>query len=582
MLQNAYNVGMYVAVVPNRNSKPTYLLRESYREGGKVKNRTLANLSRLPMEKIALIDRVLKGHQLVPLEEALRITRSVPHGHVEAVLRMIEHLQIPRLLACRRSRERDLIVALIVQRIVHPSSKLAATRLWKQSTLAEELGVTDADVDEVYGALDWLLARQRRIENKLARRHLRDGQRVLYDVSSSSYTGRTCVLACYGHNRDGRRDLPCIVYGVMTDGEGCPLAVDVYAGNTADPSTLPDQVEKLKSRFGMKEVVVVGDRGLLTQAQIESLRRRPGIGWLSTLRSEGVRELVEKGYVERSLFDERNLAEIRSPDFPGERLVACYNPLLAERRERKREELLAATEERFARIAAEVGRRKKKPLSSEEIGVKVGRVLNKYKVGKHFELTIEDNHFAWRRREESIQREAALDGIYVVRTSEPAERLPAEDAVRQYKQLADVEQAFRSLKSLELLVRPIHHRLAERVRAHVFVCLLAYYVQWHLKRAWSPLLFADEHLREHRAERDPVAPAKPAEALCRKKAARRTPDGNALQSFRTLLSELATRCRNTCEFGAGGTAIRYTRLTEPTPLQAEAFRLLEKACSQQR
>ena len=571
---------MYVAKVPNRNSVPTYLLRESYRENGKVKNRTLANLSHLPHAQIQLISRVLKGEELVPIDDAFRITRSLPHGHVQAVLQMIRQLQLPQLIASRPCRERDLIVAVIAQRILHPSSKLAATRLWKATTLADELNVADADVDEVYDALDWLLARQKRIENKLAKRHLSEGDRVMYDVSSSSYTGRTCALAYFGHNRDGIHGLPCIVYGVMTDAVGRPVAVDVYPGNTGDPSTMPDQMDKLQHRFGLERVVAVGDRGMLTQTQIDALRKRPGLGWLSALRSEAIRKLIEKGRIERSLFDEVNLAEISSPDFPGERLVACYNPILAERRRRKREELLAATEAKFQRIAAEVGRRTKRPLTKDEIGVKVGRVLNQFKVGKHFQLTIEDNRFAWQRQQERIEKEAALDGIYVIRTSEPAPQLSAEDAVRGYKQLADVEQAFRWLKSLDLLVRPIRHRLEDRVKAHVFVCLLAYYVVWHLKQAWAPLLFVDEHLAEHRAERDPVASAEPADEVKAKKATRQTEDGHEVQSFRTLLAELATQCRNTCEFGEGESNVCFSKLTERSPLQSEAFRLLEQSRSQ--
>jgi len=570
---------MYVAEVPNRNSRPTYLLRESYREEGKVKNRTLANLSHLPDDQIQLLRRVLKGEPLISAQDALRITRSLPHGHVQAVLEMVRQLELPRLIGSRSCRQRELIVALIVQRILYPSSKLAATRLWKKSTLADELGVADADVDEVYEALDWLLARQKRIENKLAQRHLANGGRVLYDVSSSSYTGRTCLLARFGNNRDGKK-VPCIAYGVMTDVEGRPVSVDVYPGNTGDPSTMPDQVDKLKRRFGLERVVVVGDRGMLTEARIKALRKRPGLGWLSALRSDAIRTLIDKGRIERSLFDEVNLAEIHSPDFPGERLVACYNPILAERRRRKRDELLAATEAKFRKIAAEVSRRTKTPLTQDQIGVKVGRVQGKFKVGKHFELSIDDNHFAWQRKQEAIKREAALDGIYVIRTSEPADTLSAENAVRGYKQLADVEQAFRSLKGLELLVRPIFHRLDGRVRAHVFVCLLAYYVQWHLKRAWAPLLFADEHLTEHRQERDPVASADPAPELRAKKAARRTEDGHELQSFRELLAELATQCRNTCEFGNFESPLRVTKLTDPTPLGREAFRLLERARSQ--
>jgi transposase len=453
---------------------------------------------------------------------------------------------------------------------------LAATRLWETTTLAEELGVGDTDVDELYAALDWLLTRQKRIENKLAKRHLTEGTRVLYDVSSSSYFGHTCLLARLGHNRDGRRDLPCIVYGVLTDVQGRPLAVEVYPGNTGDPTTVPDQVEKLRGRFGLKRVVLVGDRGMLTQAQINALRQRPGLGWLSALRPEAIRKLIEKGCLERSLFDERSLAEIASPDFPGERLVACFNPLLEERRRRKRESLLAATEKQFARIAAEVARRRKKPLTKAEIGVKTGKVLNKYKVGKHFALTIEDGRFSWQRKQEEIEEEAALDGIYVIRSSEPAEDLSADDAVRTYKRLADVEQAFRTLKGLEVLVRPIHHRVGDRVRAHLFVCLLAYYVQWHLKRAWAPLLFADEHLTEHRAQRDPVAQAEPAAAVRRKKALRRSDEGYPLNSFRTLLTALATQCRTTCQFGDGDSAIPIRKTTEPNTLQNEAFRLLQQ------
>ncbi len=569
---------MFVATVPNRNSPPTYLLRESYRQNGKVKNRTLANLSRLPYQQIQLIRHVLKGEDLVPLDDAFHVARSLPHGHVQVVLDMIHRLKLPQLIASRPCRERDLIVALIVQRILHPCSKLAATRLWKKTTLAEELDVADADVDEVYHALDWLLDRQKRIENKLAKRHLAEGSQVRYDISSSSYTGRTCVLARFGKNRDGIPDLPCIVYGVMADMVGRPISVDVYPGNTGDPSTVPDQATKLRKRFGLKCVVLVGDRGMLTQTQIDALRKRPGLGWISALRSKAIRELIDKGQMERSLFDEVNLAEIRSPDFPKERLMACYNPILAERRRRKREALLVATEAKFQRIAAEVARRTKTPLGKDEIGVKVGRVLNQFKVGKHFQLTIEDNGFQWERKKDKIQREAELDGIYVIRTSESATALSAEDVVRSYKQLADVEQAFRSLKGLELLLRPIFHRLENRVKAHVFVCLLAYYVQWHLKRAWASLLFVDEHLAEHRAERDPVTPAEVAQEVKAKKASRQTEAGHELNSFDTLLAELTTQCRNTCEFGVEESTVSYTKLTDCSPLQSEAFDLLEQFC----
>ncbi len=568
---------MYVAKIPNRNSPPAYLLRESYRENGCVKNRTVANISHLPIQQIQLLSRVLKGEQLLPVEDVFRITRSLPHGHVHAVLDMFAFLKLPRLIASEHCRERDLVLAMIAQRVLDPGSKLATTRLWKNTTLGEKLNVLDADVDELYLAMDWLLRRQKRIENKLAKRHLKNGNLVHYDVSSSSYTGATCVLARFGHNRDGLK-LPSIVYGVMTDDDGRPISVDVYPGNTADPTTVPDQMEKLKTRFGLERIVVVGDRGMLTQTQIDKLRKRPGIGWISALRASGIRDLIDKGHLERSLFDEKNLAEISSPDFPGERLVACYNPILAERRQRKRELLLAATEGKLERIAREVARRTKKPLMKDEIGVKVGRVLNKYKVGKHFRLTIDDSLLTWERKQQAIELEAGMDGFYVIRTSEPSDRLSTDNAVRGYKRLADVEQAFRSLKSLELLVRPIHHRLEERVKAHIFVCLIAYYVQWHLKRAWSPLLFADEHLHQHRADRDPVASAKPTADVQTKKIERKTKDGNELQSFRTLLKELATQCQNTCEFGDESTVI--VKLAEPTPFQTEAFRLLETYCSQ--
>jgi hypothetical protein len=571
-----YNVGMYIARVPNRNSPPSYLLRESYRENGKVKNRTLANLSSLPRPQIAMLSRVLRGESLVAADDAFHVTRSLPHGHVQAVLDMIRRLGLETLLASRPCRQRDLVVAMIVQRILHPSSKLAATRLWNTTSLAEELAVADAEVEELYAALDWLLPRQKRIENKLAKRHLSDGVRVLYDVSSSSYFGRTCPLARFGHNRDGRRDLPCIVYGVMTDNDGRPLALDVYPGNTADPATVPDQVDKLRKRFGLQRVVLVGDRGMLTQAQIDKLRSRPGLGWLSALRCEAIRKLIEKGRLERSLFDERNLAEIRSPDFPDERLVACFNPILAERRRRKREALLVATEAQFARIAAEVKRRTTKPLSKAEIGLKAGRVLNRHKVGKHFTLSIDDGRFRWQRKQQAIEKEAALDGIYVIRGSEPARELSAEDAVRNYKRLGNVEQAFRTLKGVDLMVRPIHHHVNDRVRAHLFVCLLAYYVQWHLKQAWAPLLFADEHLAEHRAVRDPVAPAQPAAEVQQKSAARRTNEGHEVQSFRTLLMALGAQCRQTYRFLENESAIEIQKLTDPTPLQTEAFRLLQQ------
>ena len=568
---------VHVATTKRHYQGKTYtshLLRRSVRVGRQVKHETLGNLSHLPEPLIDLIRRSLAGESFVPAAEAFRVERSLPHGHVEAVLGTLRRLGLDRLIAARRSRQRDLVVALIAERLLHPGSKLATTRCWHHSTLAQQLEVEDADENDLYQALDWLLGRQRRLENKLAQRHLEEGATVLYDVSSSYYEGQHCPLAAFGHSRDGKKGKPIIVYGVLCDRDGRPLAVDVYPGNTGDPATLPEQVEKLRQRFGLARVVLVGDRGLLTQTQIEHLQQHPGLGWISALRSTAIRQLVDDGHLQPSLFDERQLAEITSPDYPGERLIACYNPLLADQRRRKREELLAATEKELERIAAAVVRRKRKPLLAAEIGLKLGRVLNRYKVGKHFETKIADGVFQWARREESIEREAALDGIYVIRTSEQPARLSAADTVRCYKSLAQVERAFRCWKGVDLRVRPIYHRIPDRVRAHIFVCLLAYYVEWHLRQALAPLLFEDEQLEADRRRRDPVAPAQPSAAARRKKATKRTADGLPVQSFSTLLAELATRCQNTCRVASAAPQASFQQLTVPTPLQKRAFELL--------
>src|SRR3990172_627366 len=518
-------VPMYIEPVPNRGSPPAILLRDARSEGKKIIKRTLANLSHWPAGQLDSFRALLRGEALFAVTDLLRIERSLPHGHVEAISEAIRRLGLDSLIASKRCRERDLVLAMIVERLIHPRSKLASTRHWNDTTLADTLGVGDADVDELYAALDWLLARQERIEKKLAARHLSEGGRVLYDVSSSFYTGQHCSLARYGHDRDGKKGLPIIVYGVMTDAKGRAVAVQVYAGNTGDPTTLPDQVDKLRNRFGLSHVVLVGDRGMITQTQIDKIRNHPGLGWISALRSPAIRELVEQGHLQLSLFDKQNLAEIRSPEFPGERLMACFNPLLAEQRRRKREELLAATEKELSRIAASVARRQGKPLSSEEIGVRIGRVIDRYKMAKHFEWTIQPGVLAWSRREESIRREAELDGIYVVRTSEPAERLSAADAVRGYKGLSQVERAFRCLKGLDVRVRPIFHRSEDHVRAHIFLCMLAYYVEWHLRQAWAELLFYYHELPAARLVRDPVAPAQPSESAKAKKSDRQTPPG---------------------------------------------------------
>lgn len=565
---------MYIETVPNRNSRPAILLREGKREGARVRKRTLANLTHWPAAQVEALRRVLKNEPLVGPEAAFRIERSLPHGHVELLLSAIRRTGLDTLISARRCRERDLVLALVIERLLDPASKLATTRLWHTTTVAGELDVEDADVDEVYAAMDWLLERQTRIEAKLAQRHLAEGAQVLYDVSSSYYEGRTCPLMQFGHNRDGKKGRTIVVYGLLADREGRPVALEVYAGNTADPKTVPDQVEKLRGRFGLERVVLVGDRGMLTQTQIEHLKQHPGLGWISALRTEAIRKLADGGALQRSLFDQRNLAGIASPEFPGERLVACYNPVLAEQRRRKREALLKATEECLDKIARQVARRTKTPLSAGEIGKNAGRVLNRFKVGKHFRLTIQDGVFQYARRTEAIQREAALDGIYVIRTSEPEERLTPEDAVRSYKNLGQVEQAFRCLKSVDLLVRPIHHRDELRVKAHIFLCMLAYYLEWHIRKALAPLLFDDETLDRDRWLRDPVRPAQPSSGAQRKKRERQTEDGLPVHSLKTLLADLGTRCRNRCRLHSAPSSPPFDLLTEPTPLQQRAFDLL--------
>jgi transposase len=553
----------------------SYYLRHTYREDGKVKHETLGNLSALPIRVIELISRSLKGETFVPATEVFRTLRTLPHGHVEAILTLIRRLGLDSVIASRPSRQRNLVLAMIAERLLFPSSKLATTRNWHDTTLAEELGVQDATEDDLYAAMDWLLPRQKAIETKLAKRHLSDGGLVLYDVSSSYYEGETCPLARYGHDRDGKTGRPIIVYGVLGDAEGRPVAVQVYAGDTGDPSTVPDQVAKLSGQFGLSRIVLVGDRGMLTQTQINTLKEHPGLGWISALRSDAIRGLLADGHLNRSLFDEVNLAEIESPDFPGERLFACYNPLLAEKRRQKREDMLAATEAQLRKLALAVSRRTKTPLSAAQIGVKAGRVIGRYKMAKHIRLTIRDSVFTWKRDAESINREKLLDGIYVIRTSEPAERLSAPDGVRSYKRLSQVEQAFRCLKGIDLLVRPIHHRLEPRVRAHVLICVLAYYVEWHLRRAWRPLLFEDEELDRDRAVRDPVAAAEPSNSMRRKKTTHRTAGGLPVHSFRTLLTHLGCRSRETYQILSDPNGATFTRVAELDAVQKEALRLLE-------
>lgn len=566
---------MYIDIVPNRNSPPAVLLREDHREGNRTVKRTLANLSALPPEAIAALRAALKGERLVGAADYFAVERSLPCGHVRAVRGTMERLGMAGLIASKPCRERELVLAMVAQRLLRPDSKLGTAARFADTTLAAEFAVEMADEDDLYAAMDWMLDRQPFIEKKLAARHLRAGGRVFYDLSSSSYHGSHCPLAVRGHNRDGLR-LPSIAYGLLTDDGGRPVAVSVYAGNTGDPRTVPDQVEALRKRFAVGHFVLVGDRGMLTSAQIEKLRALGDCGWISCLRSHDIRKLLEaRGQTDAPLFDQQNLAELSHPDFPGERLVACFNPVLAMDRAHTRTELLEASEKLLAQVAGQVARRTEKPLNAAQIGQKVGRIVNRYRVAKHFAFEIADGQLCWSRKEDSIAREKALDGVYVIRTPEPADTLGAADAVRAYKRLGDVEKAFRTFKGLDLRVRPIRHRLETRVRAHVFLCMLAYYVEWHLREAWAPLLYAEEDLAQLRATRDPVAQAKPSPTAQAKKKNKRSQEGFPLRSFNGLLTALSTLCLNTCRVGEGRNATRFQRPTEATPHQREAFRLLQ-------
>jgi transposase len=565
---------MYIEIVPNRNSPPAILLREGWREGKKTRKRTLANLSDWPKHKIETLRRLLRDEVLVSPSDLFTTERTLPHGHVEAVLGTIRKLGLDVAISAKRCRQRDLVLAMIAERLLHACSKLATTRIWHTTTLAEELSVEDADADDLYEAMDWLLARKDQIEKKLAARHLSDGAIVLYDVSSSYYEGRKCPLAQYGHDRDGQKGLPIIVYGVMTDCEGRPVSVSVYPGNTGDPTTVGDQMEKLREQFGLSRIVIVGDRGMLTQAQIVKLKERGSLGWISALRSASIRKLVGEGTLQLSLFDKKNLAEITSPDYPGERLIACYNPLLADERRRKRQELLAATEVELQKLAKRVARRTRNPMKASEIGLKTGKVLGRYKVGKHFKLTIADGLFKWERRQEAIEQESKLDGIYVIRTSESKKQLTPENTVRTYKSLSQVERAFRTMKGIDLLVRPIRHRTEDRVPAHIFLCMLAYYVKWHMRRALATILFEDEELPNNRKLRDPVLPAQPSEAAKAKRRTHRTEDGIEVHSFETLMAELASRGRSSYRIKSDPLGPSFKQVSDLTPVQARAYELL--------
>jgi len=564
---------MYIATVPNRGSPPAILLREGYRDHGKVRNRTLANLSHWPAEQVALLRRVLRGERLAPVDSLWAVVASPHHGHVQAVRLALRRLGVERLLAARPSRERALVVAMIAARILAPDSKLATTRWWHTTTLPVDLGVADADENDLYAAMDWLLARQARIEQKLAARHLQEGGLVLYDLTSSYFEGTTCPLAAFGHDRDGKHGKLQVNYGLLSDARGCPVAVSVFPGNTGDPTTLLPEVTRVRTDFGIEQLVLVGDRGLISQTQITALQELPGVDWITALKTGAIRELVTGGHLQLGLFDERNLFELTSPDLPGERLVACRNPELAQLRAHKRQALLAATTKELERIRGMVARGRL--TGADAIGVRVGKGVNKYKVAKHFRLAIRADGFDFAIDAAQVAAEAALDGVYVIRTSVPPARLGAAAAVRSYKQLSQVERAFRTLKTIDLEVRPIHHRLEDRVRAHIFLCLLAYYVEWHMREAWRPLLFADEDL-DAKATRDPVAPAARSEAALRKVHGKVLDDGTPVHSFRTLLTELSGLVRNICRRQeAAADESTFTILTTPTATQQRAYDLLE-------
>jgi hypothetical protein len=569
---------MYVAIIPNRSSRPAILLRESHRDGDKVKNRTLANLSDWPMDRIETLRAALRGDKLVPAGEGMEIVRALPHGHVAAVLGMARQIGLDELLPDGPERQRNLALALIVERLIDPAAKLATARALDERTATNSLGVTlelgEVNVKEVYAALDWLGMAQSSIEDALARRHLCDGTLVLYDVSSSYVEGRCCELANFGHSRDHRSDKMQIVYGLLCSPDGCPVAIEVFEGNTGDPSTVGNQITKLKERFGLKRVVLVGDRGMITDARIRDDLKPAGIDWITALRAPSIQQLAaEDGPLQLSFFDERDLAEIESPElFPGERLVVCKNHALAEERRRKRNELLDATEKDLKNIQKRIVRKRDPLRGADEIGLAVGAVIGRRKVGKHFDLTITDDSLSFTRNDAAIAKEAALDGFYVLRTNVPADAINTADTVRAYKSLARVERAFRCLKTTDLDIRPIYHWVSPRVRAHVFLCMLAYYLEWHMRQALAPMLFDDHDRAAGEALRSsPVAKAEPSPAAKRKAKKKHTDDGLPVHSFRTLLSDLATLTRNTVKCGKSP---EIALLARPTEIQQRTFDLL--------
>lgn len=566
---------MYIDIVPNRNSPPAVLLRESWREGHRIRKRTLANLSHWPQEKIDALRLLLKDVPLVPVEQVLEIQRAWPHGHVVAVLGTLRKIGLERRLHPRASRQRDLVVAMIVARLLDPRSKLATALAFDETcSLSEVLGLGDVEVDELYDALDWLLERQPKIEAGLAKKHLQEGELVLYDLTSTYFEGRTCPLARRGYSRDGKKNRLQVVFGLLSDSQGLPVAVEVFPGNTADPATVASQVETLRERFGLRRVIVVGDRGMITAARIREDLEPHGLSWITSLRAPAIRKLLEQNAIQLSLFDEYNLAEIEAEEYPGERLIVCRNPLLAQERARKRQELLEATEAELEKIRLATQREKRPLRGAGAVGLRVGKVLNRFKMAKHFEVSIEETSFSYERKKEVIQAEATRDGLYILRTNVANDQLSAEDTVAAYKSLSRVERAFRSLKTTSLEVRPIYHRLESRVKAHIFLCMLAYYLEWHLRRQLAPLLFQDEEPEAGRARRRcAVEPAVRSQAAELKAHTQRSPTGEKVRGFRDLLKALACLTRNQVSTAAAP-ELPFITYSQPTPLQQKALDLL--------
>ena len=573
---------MYIERVPNRNSPPAVLLRESYREGSKVRKRTLANLSKLPDHAVNGLQALLKGGvTIASLPDSFKITRSRPHGHVAAVLGSLKNTGLHNLISCENSRNLRLVLAMIIARIIDPRSKLATARGFNEETcfssIGKILGIDGADEDELYLAMDWLLARQESIENNLAAKHLASSTLVLYDVSSSYFEGKTCPLARYGYNRDGKRGKLQIVFGLICDAEGCPIAIEVFEGNTADPTTLTNQIAKLKERFGIAKIIWVGARGIISSTTIQKHfhnNQERSFDWISALRATQIRSLVEQESIQLSLFDEHNIAEISSDDYPGERLIACRNPMLAAERAKTREELLQATEKELSKIVAATTRQKKRLTGASNIALKVGNVVNRYKVAKHFTLDIQENSFSYERNTLLINSFAALDGLYVIRTSVESAVLSPTETVRAYKSLSQVEQAFRSFKTVDLKVRPIYHRNSHRVKAHVFLCMLAYYVEYQMRSQLAPMLFDEEDWESAHQKQTSVVKATKSDRTKAKARTKRTADNLPVHSFQTLLADLGTIAHNEIVGSIEGASWVFDKITQPTIVQQKALDLL--------